>query len=188
MAPTLLLFLALISNSPSTPPASDASQRMRPLDRTAATIAGEAARRSPTAADLMAAVERSSVVVYLRTGVALPTRGVLNLVGCGGGLTYVAVKIDLKQPSDERIAVLAHELTHAVEIADAPSRVCDERALAALYRRVGTRGAHDGDVESATAIANERQARADQRIAAALPCDRVHAVPRTDPPPCSVKR
>lgn len=176
MSPMFLLLISFL-----TPAASiDATSSIRPLDRAAERLAADARRLSPTAARLAEAVDRSHVVVYLRTGVRLPARGVLNFAACGGGVTYVQIRIDLNQPPDEKIAVLAHELTHAVELTESPVPVCSEPALAALYRRIGTAGAHSGDLESGRAVASERQSRADQRLALALPC----AVTRKEVPPC----
>jgi hypothetical protein len=175
---SMVLLLAVLFHTSVADVSPDTHPRVRPLDGGARAIVASAGQVSPTASALIATIERADVVVYVRTGVGLPTRGVLNFSACAGGLTYVLVRIDLHQGPQERVAVLAHELTHAVEITESPSPVCTQPALAALYGRIGTAGGHAGDVESARAVANERQALAEQRLALVLPC----AITRKDPP------
>jgi hypothetical protein len=65
----------------------------------------------------------------------------------------------------KRIAILAHELQHAVEVADAPSTT-DQVGMVRLYQRIGPRNAGDQAhcFDSAAAIATgqliQREARA----------------------------
>jgi hypothetical protein len=81
----------------------------------------------------------TDVVVYLadtiREGGRAP--GYLTFLASAAGVRYVVVHIDrwCISPFD-RIAVLAHELQHAMEVAQAPE-VRDEATLALFYRRIG---------------------------------------------------
>jgi hypothetical protein len=96
-------------------------------------------------------------------------RGALGFVAHGSPLTHVLIRINVTQGGRDRIATLAHELTHAVEVAEASPPIRTEADLAALYRRIGfsTRSPHE--FESARARTNERQARTDQTRPGALP-------------------
>jgi hypothetical protein len=69
--------------------------------------------------------------------------------------------VEIGQLETDRVATLAHELTHAVEVAEAHPPVQTETELEALYRRIGLPGARPGEFESRGAVANERQARAE---------------------------
>jgi hypothetical protein len=62
--------------------------------------------------------------------------GRLTFMAAGGGRRYVNVRVACMSNDSEQIAALAHELRHAVEIADA-SYVVDVASLRALYERIG---------------------------------------------------
>ncbi len=60
----------------------------------------------------------------------------LSLLAAPAGRRYVRVSIDRRLTGCQRIAILGHELQHAVEIAES-RRVTDDASLADLYRRIG---------------------------------------------------
>ena len=135
--------------------------RLRPLDALARALVADAEQSSAIVRQLVEVLECADVVVYVRTALGVETRGRLSFVAHGDPLTYVLVRIDLNQGPRERMAALAHELTHAVEIAEASPPVRAEADLAALYRRIGLPGPTGREIESARAVANERQAKAE---------------------------
>jgi hypothetical protein len=138
------------------PPSAGATvSRVRPLDHLADAIVADGIQRSPTIAGLVDALEARDVVVYIRTRIDLPHRGMLAFAGRGGPLTYVLVEISPRQGTSDRIATLAHELTHALEVAREPSPVASADDLESLYRRIGV-AVRDGEYESAQALAIER--------------------------------
>ena len=98
----------------------------------------EGLARSSVFRDLVARLDASDVIVYVETECPMSPRlfGHLRFMAAGGGRRYVSVRVACMLNDAERIAALAHEFTHAVEIADAPS-VVDASSLAALYRRIG---------------------------------------------------
>ena len=164
----LLLTLALLQVSAA--PAPDGTHpRLRPDDRCARATIWDGTQSSPTVARLVAAIEASDVVVYVRCETGLRQRGVLTFVAHGGPLTYVLVRVDIGQTARERVATLAHELTHAVEVAEASPPVQTEGDLEALYRKIGIRGDRASEFESRGAVANERLAKAELGHAAATP-------------------
>jgi hypothetical protein len=110
---------------------------------------------SPTLRALVDRLETSDVVVYLAfdRSPSPQLAGHLSLITAAGGRRYLRVAIDRRNAGCQRIAILGHELQHAVEIAESPS-VTDEAALAALYRRIGFRseGGHIDCFDSVGAI------------------------------------
>jgi hypothetical protein len=62
--------------------------------------------------------------------------GRLLFVSAAGGLRYVVVRLARLQSRAQQIAILAHELQHAVEIADTPA-IVDGPSLAREYQRFG---------------------------------------------------
>ena len=88
--------------------------------------------------DLVAQLDASDVIVYVESDclMAPPLAGRLTFMSSAGGRRYVMVRIACSLEARSQIAMLGHELRHAVEIADADS-VVDEPSLAAAYRRIG---------------------------------------------------
>jgi len=95
-------------------------------------------RRSPTLRALVERLERSDVVVYLLCDGVTGSRvaGRLTFLSAAGGVRYLVVRLARLPSPAQQIGILAHELRHAVEIADAPS-VVDGPSLAREYLRIG---------------------------------------------------
>ena len=134
----LALLLVLVPQAPPTHPAPADRDRVRPMDAPAATLVAEGARRAPTIAALLDRLAHSALVVYISLDGRVAVRGTLTFVAHGGGVTYVLVRIQPVFLIADRLAALAHELQHAVEVADAGDTITDANALAAYYRRIGT--------------------------------------------------
>jgi hypothetical protein len=94
-------------------------------------------RHSPTFAALLQRLEQSDVYVYIED-VPLPRalEGRLLVLPPAHGFRYVRIQIALRGSPSESIAILGHELRHAVEVANA-SGVVDTNGLMALYRQIG---------------------------------------------------
>ena len=94
-------------------------------------------RTSDTFRDLMDRLHRSDVIVLLDCdGPATPAGGRLAFVSVAGGYRYVQVRVTRLRSADQQLAIIGHELQHAVEIADAP-HVVDALSLAREYQRIG---------------------------------------------------
>lgn len=142
--PVLVLIVGSVPATAETPRgAADTaavarSASVRTADRRLRTLIDRGARTSPTFRALLARLDRSDVVVYVqceapvRPGLA----GRLTFVSAAGGYRYVLVRVVAAGSTAQQIAILAHELRHAVEIADAP-QVVDVDSLAHEYRRIG---------------------------------------------------
>jgi hypothetical protein len=100
----------------------------------------QGAQASPTLKSLLDRLEASDVVVYLMFDHALPvhTAGRVSLMATVPGRRYLRISIDRRSIGCQRLAILGHELQHAVEIADA-AEATDQESVASLYKRIGFR-------------------------------------------------
>jgi len=134
---------------------------VRPLDGYSTQLLADGARRSATFADLIAHVEHSRVIVYISAEQTLVLSGSLAFMADAEWVTYLRVHIRRPPwPEQPPIATLAHELRHALEVAAAPERVTDGRALKALYAKIGFRvgiDAVDSDAARATEVRVRRE-------------------------------
>jgi len=102
-------------------------------------VIAEGSARSQTFRDLVARLNHSDVIVYAEQVHDMPmniSARMLFLPSTQPRFRYVRVQIRAGQSMKEAVALLGHELRHALELADAPE-VRDEAALVSLYRRIG---------------------------------------------------
>jgi hypothetical protein len=133
---------AVPPGSPEHPPTLSAAaptgggSHVRGLDPRARELIQKATQASPTVAALIAALDRTDVLVLVQVTVT-PRKytGITRLLG-SGEYRAVLVSIDSKQFTLAQIVWLGHELQHAQEIADAGD-VRDEAALRRLMERIG---------------------------------------------------
>jgi hypothetical protein len=137
----VLLFLLVAT--PSLANASDRFRnglrgRIRTTDDRLRRLLDQGLRASPTFRALVERLLDSDVVVYLWCDATRErvTDGRLTFVSAVGGLRYVVVRLVPLASTERQIALMAHELRHAVEIADAPD-VVDQESLAREYQRIG---------------------------------------------------
>jgi hypothetical protein len=113
--------------------------RVRTTDTRLRRLVDQGARESPTFRTLVDRLNASDVVVYLHCEVVNASRrvdGRLVFVAAAGGFRYVVVRLAWLVPRERQIAILAHELQHAVEIAETPA-IVDRPSLAREYARIG---------------------------------------------------
>jgi hypothetical protein len=134
---------------------------VRPVDPNAAHMLARGLERSPLVRDLVRRLEASDVVVHLETARDLPSGigGMTRWVTGGGGYRYlrISLRADLARP--DRLAMLAHELRHACEVADSTARSADE------FRRLFEQAGHQLGkyFETHAALEAERIARMELR-------------------------
>ena len=118
-------------------PAAASMPRVRALDASLRELLATGYQSSPTLRALVDRLERSDVIVHLeRLTTSSPgVSGTLRFVARAGGFRYVRIAIG-PAPRSHALAMLAHELQHALEVAADPETV-DEASFAALYRRIG---------------------------------------------------
>jgi hypothetical protein len=126
--------------------------RVRSGGKRFAGLLTEGARRSRTFADLVSRVQDTNVIVYVEASWDLPPdmAGRILLQGVAGGQRYLRIQVRATLQGDPAIAVIAHELRHALEVAEDPA-VLDDRGLVALYQRIGhvSAGTRGYDTEAA---------------------------------------
>jgi len=113
-------------------------RQIRGMDRRVDALVAEGIRRSATFSRLVSDLHETDVIVYVESTFNLPATqaGRLLLQAATGARRYLRVQVRATLQKDQVLAVLAHELRHALEVAADPS-VIDEQALVALYTRIG---------------------------------------------------
>jgi len=92
---------------------------------------------SPTFRAIVDQLDESDLIVYVSRGsLSGQTSASTQLLSWTGGYRYVRVTLELDPDTDVGIAMLGHELRHALELADAPW-VRDDVAVLSLYREIG---------------------------------------------------
>jgi hypothetical protein len=141
---------------------SSPTRHVRAVDAAMSSVLADGMRRSGTFAHLMLALDKSDVIVYIETGRRLPSSiaGRLLLAAGPEGFRYLRIQVTGRPNSKEMIALVGHELRHALEVAECPE-VRDEAGLIALYERIGhpSLGLHQYDTAAAQAAG--RQVRAE---------------------------
>lgn len=117
------------------------ARRVRAADAIIEKSLADGLRRSSTLVDLVLALNRSDVIVYIQAAHELPSTldGRLQLMPGPRGQRYLRIQIRVTLGPNDTIALIGHELRHAIEIAEAPE-VSDQSTLIDLYERIGHRG------------------------------------------------
>ena len=112
----------------------------------------EAIEKSATTRELVARLDASDVIVYFellpRMPASLPAG--LTYAATGGRFRYLRIALNATNSRRQMIAMIGHELQHAVEIAAEPT-IRSTRDLQNHYKRIGIAGSHDDmwDTEAA---------------------------------------
>jgi hypothetical protein len=122
----------------------DPMTRLRPTQAFASRVVEDGLRKSPTFRRLVSRLQRSDVIVYVavKPDMRPSLGGSLRYLGNSATDRFVFVSLNGQNSRHMLVALLGHELQHAVEVADAPD-VRDEAALSDLYRRIGVRRGMD---------------------------------------------
>ena len=138
LAVTAALALAPLAESAAL---DSPNRHVRTQDRSIRLLLKRGFTHSATFARLMTRLEESDIIVYVEEVPRLPgaLEGRMMMLTAAHGRRYVRIQLALRGATDDAIAVLGHELQHAVEVAQ-ETGVIDQATLAALYRRIGTRG------------------------------------------------
>lgn len=139
-----LLLAGLIEPAPAPAPAESFAPPRRPvvpLSTAAASLLLTATDRSPLVNHLLRELGRSDVVVYvtnLKAADRVGPRSYMTFLARDATHRYLLVRIDHWNISEaERIALLGHELQHAIEVAQSPE-VRDVGTMARMFRRIGS--------------------------------------------------
>jgi hypothetical protein len=113
-------------------------RRIRVLPACLTTLIEDATAVSSTMRALVARIEQSNLIVYVRC-VAFnqaPFVGRLMFLTAIADQRYVVIELRNPERWESQVATLAHELQHAVEIADAPW-VVNQADMARYYSQAG---------------------------------------------------
>jgi hypothetical protein len=114
-----------------------AHARLRIPDRRLLPVVEAGRQQSASFRALIERLEATDVVVYVQCGALRPRLdGELTFISAVGGLRYVLVRIAWDLTLPRKIAILGHELQHALEVADNPD-IVSARTLARAYERLG---------------------------------------------------
>jgi hypothetical protein len=106
----------------------------------------DARRRSATLARVVERLEQSNWKVFVQFGRCPEPATVaclLHIVGQIEGRPYLRVVVNRRdRHPDQIIATIAHELQHALEVAEAPGPITDGTSMAALFRNIGHVSVH----------------------------------------------
>lgn len=132
---------ALVAAFPAYADPSREHAHVRPVHRDLAKLLDEGAARSTTLRALIDQLQHSDVVVMMEFDNGLPNdlAGGLRFVTRAGSLRILRVSIRRTLARPQIIATIAHELRHALEVADAPE-IVDAESLVSYYRRVDLNG------------------------------------------------
>ena len=132
-------------------PETRAARRVRPVDLWAEETLDRGLARSAVIRSLVDTLERSDLIVHVQTVTTLPpgTAGQMRLSGDAGLCRYVRIQLHRSLLPDERAAILAHELQHAIEVAASPAR--NDEAMRELSERIGRHAGSANVFETAAA-------------------------------------
>ena len=115
-------------------------RRVRALAADVEMILARGMARSTTFGRLMTDIDNTDVIVYVEFSSKLRQTVAGRLLFAGTtreGTRYLRVQLSPDMTISQHVAVLAHELQHALEVARAPE-VRDQTSFARLYDRIGS--------------------------------------------------
>jgi hypothetical protein len=141
------------------PAAANGGPRIRPYDSRSAALLVEGIARSASLRRVIDRIEQTDLIVYVEMQPALRGRvaGSLTWLTKTPQFRYVRISLSPEYFGDAAVALLGHELQHAVEVAGEPS-IVDPASLEAFYRRVGNAvGLHSSgwDTEAARVMGDD---------------------------------
>src|ERR1051325_5279266 len=124
----------------------------RPVDPTSLETLDLALERSAVVRTLIDTLDRSNVIVHIQSSNELPIgiRGTTRFVVSRGGYRYLRITIREQLSKEMRVAILAHELQHANEIAGSPADTV--MALRQLFQQCGMRDGNYFETRAAQRI------------------------------------
>ncbi len=139
------LAVGILFSGHALPAAAAPESRVRVLHPMLVHVLVEGERRSATFRDVRGRLEASDVIVYVeggRTGHGMD--GGLQFVTATSSTRYLRVTMRLDLPAAGLVALLGHELRHALEVAE-HAAIRDQDSFRQFYERWGT-ATHRGDV------------------------------------------
>lgn len=135
----MLLVLAVVTLGPTRSSRLPEYPHVRATDPYITTLIEDAARRSATFARLFNALQDSDVILFVQASYDLraPLSGRLVFLTSTPLARYLRADVRADLPRHDMVAIIAHEMQHALEVAGA-SLVRDNGAMAKLYHHIGS--------------------------------------------------
>jgi hypothetical protein len=151
VAGVLFAVIAVAAEVPMT--AQDASPALRPESADIRVLMTTGIEQSSTFRDLAGRLNAGDVIVYLRFSRCKgDAPGCLLWASTTPGLRRVLIKIDpIGRSPNELTALLAHELQHALEVADAPE-IRDLASFEKAFAGRGWKGTHGFETRQAREV------------------------------------
>jgi hypothetical protein len=129
-------------------------QRLRPTQDIGRRLIEDGISQSPTFRRLVRQLSQTDVIVYVEVRHDLPwsVGGSLRFVTHSPVARYLRITINGQNSRAMMVALLGHELQHALEVAEAPA-VRSAGDLRALYMRIGVRMRRDAYDSEAAQVA-----------------------------------
>lgn len=156
----LLLVLVVVAFARGAAAGPPVSARVRAATPAAQMLLDTAIAQSAIVVDLASAIEHTDLVVYIElTGSTEIPRARTKLVAATPAARFLRISINTFADPWSHVALLAHELQHALEIARSAD-VRDDEGIRRLYGAIGVFGGPD-QFETAEAREIERRVRAE---------------------------
>ena len=141
----LLLFTLLVPHRSY----AQSAPRIRVLDPGLKELFDHGIGQSPTFRALVEKVDAIPILVFVEADIRMPARigARLSFVTSVNGLRYVRVHVDCTLSARRQIALLAHELQHALEIGERTD-ILDVEAMESLYEDIGFESLDTGSHKS----------------------------------------
>jgi hypothetical protein len=152
MAMVMMLVAALAAQEPSAPHVRASDPRVLALFRAGLS-------RSPTFRQLVDTLDHSDVIVYVEPKLTREALGgfLSHTVVTGGAYRYLHIAINTRGAEERLVALFAHELQHAVEVAQHDD-VRDERRIRQLFDSLAIKFGCGGTSCSETQAAKDVEA------------------------------
>jgi hypothetical protein len=140
-------------------------RHLRAVDKRVSEAIADGLQRSATFASLVVALDASDVIVYIETARAMPSALAGRMLIAAGPASQRYLRIQIAAPTrgDELIALIGHELQHALEVARSPG-VRDEKSLIGLYEAIGRHGHGEHRYDTMAAQNAGRQVRTELSV------------------------
>ena len=144
---------------PPAPAFDPVGPRVRGATPAMAQVIERGIKRSATFASLVVALNRTKVIVYVQATRDLPggVDGQLAVTTGQGRQRYLRAQVVAGLGFEETLAIVAHELQHALEVAE-HEEVTDAKTLAELYAKIGVQ-AHGGRFDTIAAQSTGKRVR-----------------------------
>ena len=128
---------------------AQSSPHIRILDPILKELFDHGVQQSPTLRALVDNVEAAPILVFIEGDLRMPTYvgARLNFVTSVNGLRYVRVDVDCTLSPRRQIALLAHELQHALEIGERVD-ILHAEDMESLYEDIGFESFENGSHKS----------------------------------------